>query len=708
MNWRHAGSVMLSALAGVTLLSYPRHPVRAGGTPVTWRGQVAPVVFGSCAGCHHTGGSAPFDLTTYASARRWGPQIADVVQSRYMPPWLPSPTGGPTPVHFEGDRHLRPADIEMLTAWVKAGMPEGTGNEPKPPLYNAGWQLGPPDLVLEMPSPVTEPASGSDLFVNFILPANVTRTRWVRAMEIQPGAGQLVHHANVILDRNASLRAQHPANWKDGISGMDLEIDSGDAFDPDSHFLFWKPDSTALIESPGMPWRLDPGNDLVLNMHLKPTGKPEQVRARIALYFTDKPATERPMLLELQHDAALKIPAGDADFVVTDELKLPVAVDLLGVYPHAHYLGHEMEGWATLPNGQRQPFLEIRSWDIDRQAVYRLATPLSLPAGSVLHMRYSYDNSAANVHNPASPPVEVHAGNRAIDEMGHLWVQVLPHGAGSGDPRLPLEEAWMRSILQKAPEDPMALYNLGSLELMHGRPQAAAAEYRRLLAHQPQDPRTLTSLGSALEAAGDPREAAVQFHAALTADPSYADADFDLASLELKSGQSAAAEAHFRGLLARRPEDTGALEGLAASLINQNRATEADPVLRHILALNSEDAEAHRMLATIYAADGNSHATVDELQAWARATPDQPDAHRALAQVFSAAGQPEQALAEQRTVVQLEAANAGDWNDLGALEARAGHVPEAARAFEHALKLDPGNQAATSNLSKLTARSSAK
>ena len=150
---------------------------------------------------------------------------------------------------------------------------------------------------------------------------------------------------------------------------MDLLVDSGDRFDPDSHFLFWKPDSTALVEPEGMPWRLDPGNDLVLNMHLKPTGKPETVQARIALYFTPKPATEQPMLLQLEADGKLDIPAGDANFVVEDHLKLPVAVEVLGIYPHAHYLGKRMEAWVTLPDGERRTLILIKDWDIDRQSV---------------------------------------------------------------------------------------------------------------------------------------------------------------------------------------------------------------------------------------------------------------------------------------------------------------------------------------------------
>ena len=240
-----------------------------------------------------------------------------------MPPWLPERTTGPTPVHFAGDRHLKPGDIDLLTACVKAGMPEGDGPAPVPPTYTADWQMGTPDLIVEMPAAVPVPASGTDQFINFILPVAVTQTRWIRALEIQPGAGALVHHANLILDRTASLRAQHAGTWQHGIPGMDFQVDSGDAFDPDSTFLFWKPDSTALIEPPGMPWRLDPGNDLIRNMHLKPTGKPEQMRARVGLYFTPTPATAHPMLLKLEHDAALDIPAGDSNFPVTDELTLP-------------------------------------------------------------------------------------------------------------------------------------------------------------------------------------------------------------------------------------------------------------------------------------------------------------------------------------------------------------------------------------------------
>ena len=72
-----------------------------------------------------------------------------------------------------------------------------------------------------------------------------------------------------------------------------------------------------------------------------------------------------PMLVQLERDGALDIPAGTKDFVVTDEFQLPVDVDVLAVYPHAHYLGKDLRGFATLPDGTKKWLIWIRDWDIN-------------------------------------------------------------------------------------------------------------------------------------------------------------------------------------------------------------------------------------------------------------------------------------------------------------------------------------------------------
>lgn len=709
------------------IMAWLREPVRAAEVSVTWRGQIAPLVYRNCTTCHHTGGSGPFDLTTFAAARRWGPQMAEVTASRFMPPWLPEEGH----VKLQGDRHLRAADIELIAGWVKGGMPEGSGPQPKPPVYDTGWEMGPPDLVLTMPEAVTVPASGTDLFENFILPATVRKTRWVRAMEIRPLAGSsegdsggkpedhsgassaaATHHANVVLDRTASLRAAHGAEWRKGFPGMGLEVDAGDAFDPDSHFLFWKPDSTALVEPEGMPWRLDPGNDLILNMHLKPTGKPEQVRASIGLYFTDKPATAHPMLVQLEHDAALNIPAGAKNFVVSDELTLPLAVDLLGMYPHAHYLCREMEVWAVLPGGGRETLLRIRDWDINRQSVYRLATPLRLPRGTVVHMRYTYDNSAANPHNPNSPPIAVAGGDRAVDEMGHLWLQLLPVAGAApskevaeprlvADPRLALERAWMEARLRKVPSDRVAQYNLAALTLAEGDAPGAVARFSALLQLDPADARVAVSLGSAKKSAGDSAGAEEAFEGVLRRDPGNIDAAFDLAASKLRGGENAEAERLFGVVLEKNPADAKARIGLGEALLQQAKNAEAIPQLKRVLDAEPQEPAVRRLLAMAYSAAGEGQQALTELRAWARLAPGEPEPHRALAQVLHGAGRDSEALAEQHEVVRLAPGNANDWNDLGAMEAAAGRTAEARADLEHALRLDPANQAARKNLGRL-------
>ncbi len=105
--------------------------------------------------------------------------------------------------------------------------------------------------------------------------------------------------------------------------------------------------------------------------------------------------------------------AAARNFVVEDSLRLPVDVEVLGIYPHAHYLGKRMGAWAILPDQQKRWLILIPRWDIDRQSVYRYRKPVFLPKRSVMHMRYIYDNSSGNLHNPHNPPVRVKAGNRS-------------------------------------------------------------------------------------------------------------------------------------------------------------------------------------------------------------------------------------------------------------------------------------------------------
>jgi Flp pilus assembly protein TadD len=719
----------------LAILPFAHPPTHAAEAPVTWSRQIAPIVYRNCAACHHPGGAGPFSLLSYADARRHASQILDVTQSRYMPPWLPAPGYG----DFANARRLSDGDIALIKKWIASGAPQGDPSEAAPPPhYDATWQLGKPDLVLTIQRPWTLPASGTDLFRNFVLPYPLAQTHFIRAMEILPGVPQVVHHANVLIDRTASFRRDHPDDWKNGVLGMELELDAGNTFDPDSHFLFWKPDTPVLEEAPGMPWRLDPGNDLILNMHLKPSGKPETIDARIGLYFADAPPSKFPMLLQLDDDRDLDIPPGTRNFVVQDQLTLPIDVNVLGIYPHAHYLGRELEAWAILPNGQRQWLIRIPGWDIDRQSVYRYRNPVFLPRGSVLHMHYIYDNSADNIHNPNSPPIRVRAGNRSVDEMAHLWIQVLPVNTpkGSPDPRLLLERAWMEHRLTREPNDSIALYNLASTLVALGQYKPAIDDYHRLLtAHD--DPRTLNSLGAALESFGDASGAEEAFRHALAAEPDNCDARFNLATVALKQSQFTDAETQFRALLAHCPPDAATHDGLGIALLATGDAASAQSEFHSALVIDStnftalyhlgeiaiasghpadavdvllaaskqnpNDVDTRERLAMAFAQSGRADEAQAQLRDAVRLAPSDPQLHSLLSQLLAASGQLQQAIDEQNLALHLQPHDPDGWNNLGVLEARIGKPAEARSDFQHALQLSPDNAEARANLARLPA-----
>ena len=539
---------------------------------VTFNRDIAPIVYHYCSSCHRPGEAGPFPLLTYQDVKKHGHQIVAVTQSRFMPPWLPEPSE----VKFADERRLSDEQIATIRKWVDQGMLEGKPSDlPPKPKFVEGWQLGQPDVILKAAKPYMLPATGIDQYWNFILPVPIDGTRWVRAVEIHPGDKRLVHHANILVDRYESSRRMEKEKGA-GFGGMEIRIDS-EVFDPDSHFLFWKPGTVASYEPDGMALRLDKGTDLVLNAHLQPSGKEEPVQPSVGLYFTDKPATVHPMLLQMHNDAALDIPPGDSNFVVTDEFTLPLDVDLLGVYPHAHYLGKDLLATATLPDGTTKTLIHIKHWDVNWQAVYRYAEPVALPKNTVLRMRYVYDNSEDNTANPNHPPARVVGGNLSTDEMAHLWLQVVPkNGPGqSGDPRMVLEEAWARHEVEKSPGSFEARYNLGEMLQARGALDEAAEQFEAAVAIRPQDSVANNALGGALLAKGDLAGAIQRFNVAIAKQPDYFDAHYNLANARAAQGNFAAAAEEFAEAAKLNPGDANAEANLGTALIQLGRLKEA-------------------------------------------------------------------------------------------------------------------------------------
>jgi Tfp pilus assembly protein PilF len=561
--------------------------------PVTFNRDIAPIIFNSCSTCHHPGEAGPFPLLTYSDVKKHARQIADVTQARTMPPWLPDPQ----PLKFVDELRLTNAQIDLIKRWLAQGALEGDpADSPPQPKFAEGWRLGTPDLILTAQKALILPPEGTDTYWNFIFRLPIEQTRWMKAIEIHPGDKRYVHHANILVDRSGSTR-QREAEPGAGFGGMEIRIES-EVFDPDSHLLFWKPGTVPYLEPDGMALRLEKGTDLILNTHMQPSGKPEIIQPSIGLYFTPQPATKLPMLLQLENDVKLDIPPGVRNFLVTDQFTLPVDVDLLAIYPHAHYLGKDIQASATLPDGTKKTLIHIPLWNLSWQAVYRYAEPVFLPKGTTVALRYVYDNSSDNPLNPNHPPVRVKAGNRSSDEMCHLWLQVLPiHVDAAGrDPRMLLQEALARHNIEKDPADFEAHYNLAAMLQAANKLDDAVREYESALRLRRHDAAANNAMGAALLASGQPGKAVAYLSEALKTRPDYLPAHYNLGNAFAAQDDFAGAAEQFRLALELQPDDADAEANLGSALAEMGRFSEAKTHFEHALQLNPNHALAKENL----------------------------------------------------------------------------------------------------------------
>ncbi len=271
------------------------------------------------------------------------------------------------------------------------------------------------------------------------------------------------------------------------------------ADNPPGHFVGWAPGRVQVWGSDEIAWPLNPGTDLVLQLHLRPTGAPERVEPKVGFYFARQPPAKAPVLIMLG-SFEIDIPPGDSNYLVTDTYQLPVDVEALSVYPHAHYLGKLVWGRATLPDGTTKWLIRIDDWNFNSQDEYRYETPIFLPAGTTLSMRWIYDNSADNPSNPNDPPRRVVYGSLSSDEMSDLVIQVLPRNRDDVD-ILNRDLAWKyetRDVLYVARREHVMGDELAAL----GNFEEAIEHYQQALRLKTDDIDVLVGMAGALASLG--------------------------------------------------------------------------------------------------------------------------------------------------------------------------------------------------------------
>jgi hypothetical protein len=382
----------------------------AAGTPVpTFSKDIAPILQANCQGCHRPGEAAPMPLLTYQQARPWAKAMKEAVLLKKMPPWFADPQVG----HFKNERSLPAKDRDALVAWADGGAPEGNPKDlPKPVQFVDGWNIGKPDLVLEMPQAFDVPASGTVDYQYVILPLHLTEDRWVRAAEVRPGNRGLVHHVIAFIREPGSkwMRDKQPGevfiprNDKGEVNSFSGDLLAG--FAPGLPPIQFEPGQARLVKA---------GSDVVFQLHYTANGKAASDQTKVGLIFATEPPRERVMTLAAQN-RKFTIPPGDANYRVDAEYELGHEANLRALLPHMHLRGKDFEYRLLFPTGETQTILSVPRYDFGWQLWYEPQSEILLPKGTKIQCTAHFDNSPNNPSNP-DPAKAVKWGDQSWEEM---------------------------------------------------------------------------------------------------------------------------------------------------------------------------------------------------------------------------------------------------------------------------------------------------
>lgn len=385
--------------------------VASGATgSVTFSKDVAPILQKNCQGCHRPGEAAPMSLRTYQEARPWARAMKQAVLAKKMPPWFADAQYG----HFRNDRSLPQKDIDTLVSWVDAGAPEGDPKDlPQPLAFVDGWNIGQPDMVLEMPEPFQVPASGTIEYQYVVLPYKFTEDRWVQMAEVRPGNRAMVHHVIAYI--------------RDGSSKWMRDKKPGELFVPEADANGNRPSLNGDLLSgfaPGLPPSiLEPGqgrlikagSDIVLQLHYTANGHAGEDRTKVGVIFCKQAPHERVMTLAASN-SKFTIPPGDPNYQVDASFELGHDAKLSALLPHMHLRGKDFQYRLVYPSGETETILRVPHYDFGWQLWYQPVSDIVLPKGTQIAATAHFDNSVNNPHNPDSTKA-VTWGDQSWEEM---------------------------------------------------------------------------------------------------------------------------------------------------------------------------------------------------------------------------------------------------------------------------------------------------
>jgi mono/diheme cytochrome c family protein len=367
----------------------------------TYYGEAREAFARNCAACHREnalplgGVVAPFSVLSYEEAKRWASRIARQLKDGSMPPW------GAAREHqgeFKGERYISDEDKQTLIAWVEGGAPLGDPAEEADEVVVPGraepeegpdgtlWWAGIPDATASFVEPVLVCDAVQDwqLSLRMVMDQQIDEPQWVKSTEIAVGSGMMHHATSSYL--GVAVPGRGPQVYPEG-------------------WAFLMPEDPAVSLS--MHYVKEPGPG---------TAEEDFTRGGFTFLKTGE-VVKHVVSNTIPMNFDFLIPAGHPNYETRNQEVIEEDLLLLALAPHSHYRGNRVKIELERPGqDERETLLWVPDYDFNWQFHNEFKEPKFIPAGSILHITWWYDNSTENAYNP-DPTENVIYGPRSADEM---------------------------------------------------------------------------------------------------------------------------------------------------------------------------------------------------------------------------------------------------------------------------------------------------
>lgn len=382
-------------LSGLLGLSGPQQK-----TEVTYFEHIAPIFFRKCLPCHGVSNEAPFNFSSYQSIKSRIELVRNQFLSKNMPPiWVHSDYA-----NFSQVQPVTDEESVLLQKWIQAGMPKGKHGEmhltvgrdkPNTVLkYRAKTKVKAEGIPYWRVATIPLPAKGGEFTSFLITPVNPIAVRSA-TMAIVPNS-------------------------------MKVPTETFGSMDIPSKYLVgvWAPGYKTWRLPAGLARRIPPNSKMVVQIHLRPTGKEESMDFDVNLIKPKVKTVGEPKWITLEKKNFV-IDAGESSIY-----ELPLSVDkdlkLISVLPEARFYAGKVQLIYAKAGEEDKIVFESTRWDPYWLGNFAPATPVLLPKGGKLIAKFYYNNDENCRMNEGRKIMPIKEGPTASDEVCRMHLLVEP------------------------------------------------------------------------------------------------------------------------------------------------------------------------------------------------------------------------------------------------------------------------------------------